>query len=145
MNGPQVWLDLIGDEQYLKILSCTGEEAVTVQSIHDLTGIPVAACYRKVDTLVKKGLLVFEDRKVHSGGKPSRLVRSTVKRFDLYFGEGGMIIELERKDGRIEVVHLDILTEATKRSEESLILKDRTGDKPIEESEDQRGSSLSRA
>ena len=139
MKNPLMWLSILSDEQSMKIISCTSTGPLTVSEISKACSMPLAACYRKVEIMKKDGILEEEKDRVRTGGKPSKRICSSIKRFDILYAEAGIIMELERRTGKVEVIHLNILTDAVKTTDEKVfITMNRKGRKGHEEEEHAR-------
>lgn len=87
--------ELIGDEYTLKILAATFIRPKGTQELSLKYDIPIAACYRRVRTLEKLGLLKCVDRILTQRGKWVRRYKSCVRNISVFFERGKLKVHLD--------------------------------------------------
>jgi DNA-binding transcriptional ArsR family regulator len=93
---------ILADGHALRILHALREGPLTAQEIVARTGIPPAACYRRLTELSSHGLLVEAGFIVAKNGKKSRQFRANLARVQVSFEEGAFHVDLALQDGRHE-------------------------------------------
>ncbi len=86
---------LIMDEYAARILLGTHAHAASAIELSRRFNIPIAACYRRIHVLQKRGLLVCENELPARNGKSLQLYRSTVRTLRIAFTDGRILARLE--------------------------------------------------
>ena len=86
---------LIMDPYAARILLGTHDRAASAIELSRRYGIPIAACYRRIRTLQKCGLLVCENKLPAGNGKSLQLYRSTVRDLRIAFQDGRIRAQLD--------------------------------------------------
>lgn len=93
---------LLTDEYCAKILLATMSKPKSAFELSDTLGIPIAACYRKINMLVGAGLLYCVERRLTQAGKRVSVYKSRVRNAQIIFEKGKIKARLEMVDGTIE-------------------------------------------
>jgi len=102
-------IELVGDPVVMKILVATSDRNMSVAELAPLVGLSQATAYRKVDSLLKKGLLRSMGRKLTQSGKRQTVFRASIKGLQISFDGGKlrMRFDLESDVPRNEQTSLD--------------------------------------
>lgn len=89
-------LDMLGDRDYRKILDMLIGKSLIPHEILKRTGIPQASAYRKIDALVRAGLLV-EDGKVllSETGRPAIRLTTLYRGLDMNIVKNRVTVEVK--------------------------------------------------
>jgi len=90
--------ELVADEYAGKILSTTFTQPRCVQEICEMTGMPVAVAYRRVQALEDAGLIKCLRTDVASSGRKSKFYHCQVDMVRLTFRNGHFEVEIKWKD-----------------------------------------------
>ncbi len=93
---------IITDEYAAKILVATSRKGKHAIELSQTLGIPIAACYRRIHTLEKAGLLKCTEVVTGKKGKPIKLYKSLLKRAFVYFERGKLRVRFEFATGKVE-------------------------------------------
>jgi len=93
---------LMTEEYCAKILLATMGKPKSAFELSNTLGIPIAACYRKINMLVRAGLLYCVERKLTRAGKRVSVYKSRVRNAQIIFEKGKIKARLEMIDGTIE-------------------------------------------
>ena len=102
-EGGTELLNVLGDECSRRILSATSERPMTVKELTERCSVSSTTVYRRINTLVDRGLL-YEKPTFPSDGASKKLYESTVRRIETTVDGGGFTVHTygERTDhGRI--------------------------------------------
>ncbi len=86
---------IITDEYSAKILVATFNKPRSANELSDSLGIPIAACYRRINTLKKHGLLLLDERALTQKGKRVSLFRSNLKNAYIFLENGKLRVKFE--------------------------------------------------
>jgi len=89
----QAILEALADKESLKILDAAMFRPRPINEIIRDTGIAHTTAYRKVNSLLEKGLLVVEKTKITADGKKYSEVRSTLRSFNVKYDLGELVVE----------------------------------------------------
>ena len=121
-------LELLSDEYILKILELTSDRSLNITSISKKLDIPLSSCYRRIEDLTTSGLVrCYMD--MTDGGRRSKVYHSLIRKMDVYFRCGAMIITTEDFNGKKTRTQLDfeldsILEYSTDLSKDEIIRHD---------------------
>lgn len=93
---------LITDEYSAKILIATFKRRVSAQDISERCGIPIAACYRKIKTLIESGLLEEVGRILTQKGKRKSVYTSRLKSALIFYEGGKLKVRFELNTGVVK-------------------------------------------
>jgi len=99
---------LLTEEYSAKILLATMGKPRSAFELSDNLGIPIAACYRKINLLEDAGLLFCNERKLTQAGKRISMYKSRVKNAQIIFERNKIRAKLEMIDGTTEDYNYDI-------------------------------------
>ena len=91
-------LTAIADEYSRKILMHAKDAPISALNLSKNFGIPITTVYRRIEELVRAGLLGAVKSNRTTDGKWYELYRSLLSRIDISFEEGNMRIEVEIND-----------------------------------------------
>ncbi|MEW5937874.1 MAG: ArsR family transcriptional regulator [Candidatus Thermoplasmatota archaeon] len=91
---------IIADEYSTKILIATHLRPKNAVELSQNLSIPIAACYRRINTLEKLGLLVCVGRSLTQKGKRIRNYLSQLKDASIFLEEGQLKVRFNMKTGR---------------------------------------------
>ena len=97
---------LLTDEYAAKILMATYGREMDALTLSRELEIPIAACYRRIHSLEKAGLLECSGERMGLQGKKIKVYRSLLKQARIEFRNGRLVAELEMSDGRKKEVPL---------------------------------------
>jgi len=101
---------LLTEEYSAKILLATMGKPKSAFELSDGLGIPIAACYRKINLLEDAGLIFCSERKLTQAGKRISLYKSRVRNAQIVFERNKIRAKLEMIDGTTEDYNYDIDT-----------------------------------
>lgn len=99
---------LLTEEYSAKILLATMGRAKSAFELSEKLGIPIAACYRKINLLVSAGLLYCEERKLTRAGKRVNLYKAKVKNARITFEKYCIKATIDMIDGTTEDYNYNI-------------------------------------
>ena len=99
---------LLTEEYSAKILLATMGKPRSAFDLSDNLGIPIAACYRKINLLESAGLLFCSERRLTQAGKRISMYKSRVKNAQIIFERNKIRAKLEMIDGTVEDYNYDI-------------------------------------
>jgi predicted ArsR family transcriptional regulator len=99
---------LLTEEYSAKILLATMGKPRSAFELSDNLGIPIAACYRKINLLESAGLLFCSERRLTQAGKRISMYKSRVKNAQIIFERNKIRAKLEMIDGTTEDYNYDI-------------------------------------
>jgi hypothetical protein len=88
-------LHSLSDEQSMSIINCTRDTAKSMNAIIKETQISRTTVHRKINSMVKNGLLVVEKFMVASDGKKSKLFRSKLSSIKIKHEENNVFVIIE--------------------------------------------------
>ncbi|MGQ0795763.1 MAG: hypothetical protein ACT4N5_06245 [Nitrosopumilaceae archaeon] len=88
-------LDVIADKEMVKIIDHATFRAVSVIDIIKETGIPHTTAYRKINWMLKEGILTVERIHITPEGKKNSMFRSTLKSINAKYEHGRIIVEAD--------------------------------------------------
>ncbi len=90
-------LEILSDKYSLQIVQSLSTEPSTIPQLGRKLNIPMAACYRRVNTLLNQGLI--QEEGVNSRTKRKSVIYSTnIFKLDISFGSGKLFIITYFKD-----------------------------------------------
>lgn len=92
---------VLGDRYSKTILMATHDKPKTALDISSTHGIPIAACYRRINFLVKMGLLWKEERLLTQKGKRIWSYLSNVHQFEIFYRSGKIMVKCELRSGYV--------------------------------------------
>ena len=99
---------LLTEEYSAKILLATMGKAKSAFDLSEKLGIPIAACYRKINLLVGAGLLYCDERKLSRAGKRINLYKARVKNAQITFERNNIKATIDMIDGTTEDYNYNI-------------------------------------
>ncbi len=99
---------LLTEEYSAKILLATMGKAKSAFELSEKLGIPIAACYRKINLLVSAGLLYCEERKLTRAGKRINLYKAKIKNARITFERNSIKATIDMIDGTTEDYNYNI-------------------------------------
>lgn len=100
-------LGLLSDEYILKILELTSDRSMNITSISNKLNIPLSSCYRRIEDMTASGLVrCYID--MTEGGRRSKVYHSLIRKMDVHFRCGEMIITMEDFNGKKTRTQLDL-------------------------------------
>lgn len=93
---------LLTDEYSAKILLATMGKAKSAFELSEKLGIPIAACYRKINLLANAGLIYCEERKLTRAGKRINLYKAKLKNATITFERNSIKATIDMIDGTTE-------------------------------------------
>ncbi|MGB9124990.1 MAG: helix-turn-helix domain-containing protein [Nitrosotalea sp.] len=88
-------LHSLSDEQSITIINCTRDTAKSMNDIIKETQISRTTVHRKINSMIKSGLLVVERFMVASDGKKSKLFRSKLSSIKIKHEGNNMFVIIE--------------------------------------------------
>ena len=88
-------LHSLADEQIMSIINCTRDTAKSMNDIITETQIARTTVHRKINSMVKNGLLVVEKFMIASDGKKSKLFRSKLSGIKIKYEDNDMFVIIE--------------------------------------------------
>ena len=88
-------LHSLADEQIMSIINCTRDTAKSMNDIISETQIARTTVHRKINSMVKNGLLVVEKFMIASDGKKSKLFRSKLSGIKIKYEDNDMFVIIE--------------------------------------------------
>jgi predicted transcriptional regulator len=99
---------LLTEEYSAKILLATMGKAKSAFELSEKLGIPIAACYRKINLLESAGLIYCDERKLTRAGKRINLYKARVKNAQILFERNKIKAKIEMIDGTTEDYNYNI-------------------------------------
>lgn len=99
---------LLTEEYSAKILLATMGKPRSAFELSDNLGIPIAACYRKINLLEDAGLVFCSERRLTQAGKRISMYKSRVKNAHIVFERNRIRAKIEMIDGTTEDYNYDI-------------------------------------
>ena len=90
---------ILGDEYSSKILMATNMRSKTALEISHTHGIPIAACYRRISSLLQQGFIIKDERYLTQEGKRTWKYLSNVHMVNIMYIEGKMRVRCELRNG----------------------------------------------
>ena len=90
---------LITDEYAVKILVATFKKPRSAQDLSRLYDIPIAACYRRIHSLEKAGLIMSVDRVLTRKGKRMHIYQSQLRNAYIFFERGKVRVRFQMATG----------------------------------------------
>jgi|GEM_PF-2485349 len=88
-------LHSLADEQIMTIINCTRDTAKSMNDIITETQISRTTVHRKINSMVKNGLIVVEKFMIASDGKKSKLFRSKLSGIKIKYEDNNMFVIVE--------------------------------------------------
>lgn len=88
-------LHSLADEQIMSIINCTRDAAKSMNDIISETKIARTTVHRKINSMVKNGLIVVEKFMIASDGKKSKLFRSKLSGIKIKYEDNDMFVIIE--------------------------------------------------
>ena len=88
-------LHSLADEQIMSIINCTRDTAKSMNDIITETQISRTTVHRKINSMMKNGLLVVEKFMIASDGKKSKLFRSKLSGIKIKYEDNNMFVIIE--------------------------------------------------
>jgi predicted transcriptional regulator len=88
-------LHSLADEQIMSIINCTRDTAKSMNDIISETQFSRTTVHRKINSMVKNGLLVVERFMIASDGKKSKLFRSKMSGIKIKYEDNDMFVIIE--------------------------------------------------
>ncbi len=107
--GPMAFpsfLSALFDEINVKILRATAVDFLTVKEIASACGLPMRACYRRVEALLKEGLLCPKPDEPGNRGRPSNRYRSNIGNVYVSLSEGDYNVRLVWSTDKMKITLL---------------------------------------
>jgi len=106
MSAEATAIDVLGDENMLRILHLSSETPMSLVDLSTACGITGAACYKRISDLKRLGLLheVDENRTLED---TPQLYRSEVKKIELQFRDGHIYTMIEGGEGKLRNTCID--------------------------------------
>lgn len=90
---------ILGDTYSSTILMATNMRSKTALEISHKHGIPIAACYRRINSLLADGFIVKDERYLTQEGKRTWKYLSNVHMVNIMYIEGKMRVRCELRNG----------------------------------------------
>lgn len=88
-------LHSLADEQIMSIINCTRDTAKSMNDIIIETQFSRTTVHRKINSMIKNGLLVVEKFMIASDGKKSKLFRSKLSGIKIKYEDNNMFVIIE--------------------------------------------------
>jgi predicted transcriptional regulator len=88
-------LHSLADEQIMRIINCTRDAPKSMNDIIIETQIARTTVHRKINSMVKNGLLVVEKFMIANDGKKSKLFRSKLSGIKIKYEDNEMFVIIE--------------------------------------------------
>ena len=88
-------LHSLADEQIMSIINCTRDTAKSMNDIINETQNSRTTVHRKINSMIKNGLLVVEKFMIASDGKKSKLFRSKLSGIKIKYEDNNMFVIIE--------------------------------------------------
>jgi predicted transcriptional regulator len=88
-------LHSLADEQIMSIINCTRDTAKSMNDIITETQISRTTVHRKINSMLKNGLLIVEKFMIASDGKKSKLFRSKLSGIKIKYEDNNMFVIIE--------------------------------------------------
>ena len=92
---------VLGDSYSSKILMATNNRSKTALEISNTHGIPIAACYRRINSLLEQGFITKDERYLTQEGKRTWKYLSNVHMVNITYVEGKMRVHCELRNGYV--------------------------------------------
>ncbi|MEM0448245.1 MAG: winged helix-turn-helix domain-containing protein [Methanomassiliicoccales archaeon] len=112
---------LLTEEYSIKVLVATMGLPKSVNELSEKLGIPIAACYRRIRSLEKAGLLYCVDRGLTQKGKRVSLYKAKIKNGMILLEKNKVRVKLDMIDGSVESYDYDALTSSPSKESEKPI------------------------
>ncbi|WP_246999321.1 winged helix-turn-helix domain-containing protein [Halosolutus gelatinilyticus] len=89
-------LSALGSKYSAEIL-CAAGTPKSAQALSDDIEIPIATCYRRIEDLVRAGLLTCEGRQLSDEGRRTNIYRRTVDQIEIDFSGDGPAFSRKRR------------------------------------------------
>ena len=103
MNGID-FASILGDKYSAIILTATNKQSSGALEISQRYGIPIAACYRRINQLEKIGLILKDERILTREGKRMWRYISNIHTMSIYFSDGRLTANCELRNGYSRMV-----------------------------------------
>ncbi len=101
-------ISVLADAYALRILQAIEDRPLTAPEIVRRTGLPPAACYRRLRTLVEAGFAAAEGSVRSRNGKQARRYAALVSRLQVVFDGARLHVNYDLRDGRTREVVLQL-------------------------------------
>ena len=98
MNGID-FANILGDKYSAIILTATNKQSSGALEISQKYGIPIAACYRRINQLEKIGLILKDERILTLEGKRMWRYTSNIHTISISFSEGRLTANCQLRNG----------------------------------------------
>jgi predicted transcriptional regulator len=88
-------LHSLADDQIMSIIHCTRDTAKSMNDIISETQISRTTVHRKINSMLKNGLLVVEKFMIANDGKKSKLFRSKLSGIKIKYEDNDMFVIIE--------------------------------------------------
>ena len=92
---------IVTDEYSAKILIATYTKSMNAIELSRILDIPIAACYRRIHTLEKAGLLKLTERALTRQGKRISMYQSNLKNAYIFLENGKLRVRFELVSGQM--------------------------------------------
>lgn len=113
----------LADEQIMSIINCTRDAAKSMNDIITETQISRTTVHRKINSMMKNGLLVVEKFKIASDGKKSKLFRSKLSGIKIKYEDNNMFVIIEENPKMSPTANM-------RNRMENIVSLDKLGDTP---------------
>ena len=90
-------LETLGQKYCVAILEAT-HKPMSAQELSDELGIPIATCYRRIEELTDKDLLVLHDKRLTDEGRRTNVYRRQIEALTIEFTDSARVT-VERNEG----------------------------------------------
>ena len=90
---------ILGDNYSAKILIAINTKPKTALEISEVYGIPIAACYRRINNLLEHGFIVKDERYLTQEGKRTWKYLSNVHQVNIMYRDGKLRVHCELRNG----------------------------------------------
>ncbi|MDE1863542.1 MAG: hypothetical protein KGI33_11610 [Thaumarchaeota archaeon] len=98
-------LNVLNDEQSMRIILCASKNAKSMNEMIQETNIARTTIHRKINSMVREGLLFVENFTISRDGKKSMLFRGRISNIEIrHDGKNLMIMIEENPGGRSKIL-----------------------------------------
>ncbi|MFB6146713.1 MAG: winged helix-turn-helix domain-containing protein [Halobacteriaceae archaeon] len=94
VENPAAVLETLGNKYSAEILGAT-KEPRSAQDLSDELDVPIATCYRRIESLTEAGLLELEDSVLTDDRRRVDVYRRDVEEIRIEFGDSGFDVRAE--------------------------------------------------
>ncbi|MCV0392361.1 MAG: transcriptional regulator [Nitrosopumilus sp.] len=94
----KIFLNTLGDEDKKKIIGTVLKKPLTIASILNESNIPQTSGYRKINSMIKEGILVNNGYDLSNDGKKIKKYETVFENIKMDINDSGMVVKIQFKN-----------------------------------------------